>query len=445
MHVSIEITTGLERKLTVGVPAEKIENVISERLAEAAKSIRVNGFRPGKVPMREVKRRYGKAIRQDVLGDVMRESFYEAIQGESLFPAGAPELAAVQDHPGEDFEFTATFEVYPEVELKSFNDISVERPVAEITENDVDEMIERLREQRATYNVVEKAAEQGDQLTIDFIGRIDGEAFEGGTSEEFKLVLGSGSMIEGFETGLLGAAAGHERVLELTFPENYQKEELRGKRAQFTVKVTAVAQKTLPEVNEDFMTQFEISEPNLADFRVEIRKNMRRELKNAITKRINQSVFDQLFAMHTVIVPKALRQREVGRQKQQMMQQFGGANQQMDLSWLPDKPFEKRAERAVTLGLILGEVIKSRGIIADKQRMRSYIEELAESYAQPEDLVNHYYQNEQLLSQVEAVVLEQQVVDAILEVAQCSDKVFSYSEAVAPLPAPNEDWDDEVE
>ncbi len=438
MQVTVETTTGLERKLTVGVPANEIDSAVDSKLAEAAKSVKINGFRQGKVPMREVKRRYGKAVREEVLGELISKKFYDAVSQEKLNPAGMPHIEKKQDEPGLDFQFTATFEVYPEVEIKDVENIEITRYSAEITDADVDSMIEKLREQRAEFKEVDRAAQDGDQVKIDFEGKIDGEAFEGGSAANHSLVLGSNSMIPGFESGIEGAVKGEQRDVVVTFPEEYHQEELRGKEAVFTITVHEVQEKTLPEVNEEFIKQFNPDGPDLEAFKADVRNNMERELKGALKNKIKQQAMDGLLAQNDIEVPKALVDQEIDRQRQQMVQQFGGG-QQFDYSTLPAELFEEQSTRSVKLGLLLGEFINANEIKADADKVRETIEELAQPYEDSESVVNYYYENEQQLKQVESLVLEDTAVDKIVAQAQVSDKEVSYEEAVKPLGAVDAD------
>lgn len=438
MQVSVETTSALERRMTVGIPADKIDTAVESKLAETAKRVRIDGFRPGKVPLREVRRRFGKSIREEVIGELVSNSFYEAMTKEALNPAGYPAIERTKDAPGEDFEFVATFEVYPEITVNGLAEIKVVRPVADIQESDIDAMIERLREQRATFVEVARPAQNGDQVIIDFVGTKDGEAFQGGSAENTKLVLGSGQMIPGFEDGLVGATKGEERVLALTFPETYHSEELKGQAVQFAVTVKEVQEKQLPEVNEEFIKAFAAKDPSMDNFRVEIRQNMERELKNAIKNRVKKQVMDGVLEQNEVDVPKALIDSEIDRQRQQMVQQFGGGAN-FDYRTLPAELFEKQATRAVKLALLLGEVIKNRQIKSDATRVRAAIEELAQPYENPEQVVAWYYENQQVLQQVEAMVLEDQVVDVILEQAQLTDETMPYEEAVRQPSGQEED------
>lgn len=427
MQVSVETTTGLERKVTVGIPAETIDSAVDKKLAEAAKQVRIDGFRPGKVPLREVRRRYGKSIREEVIGEAVSNSFYDAVTKESLNPAGYPQIERTKDVPGEDLEFVATFEVFPEVSVSGLDQISVVRPLVELTDADIEATIDKLRAQKATYKEVERSAQDNDRVTIDFLGTLDGEAFDGGAAEGQTLVLGSGSMIPGFEDGILGMAAGEEKMIDVTFPEEYHAENLKGKAAQFKINVHKVEEQELPAVDEEFVKHFTETDSSVEDFRNEVRKNMERELNSAIKSKVKTAVMDGVLANNEVEAPKALIDKEIDRERQQMAQQFGqGGN--FNPASLPAELFEDKATRAVKLALVLGELVREKDIKADPSRVRSTIEELAEPYENPEQVVGWYYENQEMLKQIESMVLEDQVVDLILEQASVTDESMSYSD-----------------
>ncbi len=430
MQVSVETTSGLERRLTVAVPAERLDSAVEQRLIEAQKNLRVDGFRPGKVPMREVKRRFAKAVRGEVLGDVMRDSFIKAVEEHKLEPAGMPRFEPTRNEPGKDLEFVAVFDVFPEIALASFSAVSVERPVAEVTEADLDNMIDNLRKQRATWEVAGRAAEQGDRVNIDYEGFKGDEAFAGGSAKGQNLVLGSGSMIPGFEDGLVGAKAGDSKTLSLSFPDDYHAEELKGQAVEFKITVNQVEAQKLPEIDEEFMKAFGVEGGDLAKFRVEVKKNMERELTNAVRARIKGQVMDGLVNNHSFDVPGALVGNEIQRMRQQMMQQFGGG-QQFDASILPDDLFREQAERSVRLGLIVRQILEQNQLKADADKVRARIEEIAEQYEEPAEVVKWFYGNRQQLEQVEGAVLEEQVVELVLASASQSDKAMSYEEVVA--------------
>ncbi|EKF74887.1 trigger factor protein [Alcanivorax hongdengensis A-11-3] len=431
MQVSVETTSGLERRLTVGVPAEKVDTAVQNKLQEARKNIRLDGFRPGKVPMTEVKRRFGSAVRNEVLADVMREAFIEAVEQEKLQPAGMPGFEATKNEAGKDLEFVATFEVYPEVELAGFDAIEVEKPQAEVSDADVDTMIDTLRQQRAQFEVVERAAETGDRVNIDFKGLKDGEAFEGGAAEGQNLELGSGQMIPGFEDGIVGMKAGDEKDIDVTFPEDYQSEELKGQAVVFQIKVNKVEGKQLPEVDAEFMKAFGVDDGDEAKFKAEVRKNMERELKNAIQGKVKEQAMDGLVKLHEFDLPASLVTQEIQRMRQQMVQQFGGG-QQFDASILPDDLFKEQAERSVRLGLVVRTILDKHEVKADADKVKARVEEIAEQYEKPEEVVNWVYSNPQQLQQIEGAVLEDQVVELVLDAAKVEEKAMSYQDAVKP-------------
>ncbi|KGF62945.1 trigger factor [Pseudomonas lutea] len=436
MQVSVENTSALERRMTIGVPAERIETEVNKRLQQTARKAKIPGFRPGKVPMSVIRQRYEDGARQEALGDLIQATFYEAVVEQKLNPAGAPSVEPKTFEKGKDLEYIATFEVFPEFSVAGFESISVERLSADVADSDLDNMLEILRKQNVSFEVVDRAAQNEDQLNIDFVGKIDGEAFAGGSATGTQLVLGSGRMIPGFEDGLVGAKAGEERVLNLTFPQDYQNLELAGKTAEFTVTVNTVSAPTLPELNETFFKQFGIKETNIEGFRTEVRKNMERELRQAIKSKVKNQVMDGLLAANPIEVPKALLENEVNRLRVQAVQQFGG---NIKPDQLPAELFEEQAKRRVELGLIVAEVVKQFDLKPDDTRVRELIQEMASAYQEPEQVVAWYYKNEQQMNEVRSVVLEEQVVDTVLQKASVTDKAVSYEEAVKPVEAPQAD------
>ncbi len=433
MQVSIETTSGLERRMTVGIPAAQVESEITKRLQEAARTVRINGFRKGKVPLKVVKQRFGAGVRQEVVGEAMSRSFYEAVQQEKLKPAGQPSIEPKPLEEGKDVEFIATFDVYPEVTLVDTTAFEIEKLTAEVADSDVDTMIETLQKQQTEWADCNRKAKNGDKLNIDFAGTKDGEEFTGGKAEGQDLTLGSDSMIPGFEKGLLGAKPGEEGTLSLTFPDDYQAEELQGAAVEFLVKVNSMPKPVLPELNPEFFKKFGIETDDETKFREEVKSNMGRELKNAAKAKIKSQVMDQLVEAHELELPKALVASEIEGLRNQMMQQFGGAQPDMDLSsMLPDEMFTEQAERRVALGLIVGEVINTAEIKADADEVRAMVEEQASTYQDPEEVINYYYSNEQLLASIESVVLEDQVVEHILSAAKVVEKASTYEEVIKP-------------
>jgi trigger factor len=436
MQVSVENTTALERRMSITVPAERIESQVNKRLQQTAQKAKIPGFRPGKVPMSVIRQRYEADARQEAVGDVIQSSFYEAVVEQKLNPAGQPSIEPKSLEAGKDLEYVAVFEVFPEFSVAGFESISVERLSADVADSDLDNMLEILRKQNVRFEAADRAAANEDQLNIDFVGKIDGEAFAGGSATGTQLVLGSGRMIPGFEDGLVGAKAGEERVLNVTFPEDYQNLDLAGKAAEFTVTVNSVSAPTLPELNEAFFNQFGIKEATLEGFRTEVRKNMERELRQAIKSKVKNQVMDGLLAANPIEVPKALLENEVNRLRVQAVQQFGG---NIKPDQLPAELFEEQAKRRVELGLIVAEVVKQFDLKPDEARVRELIQEMASAYQEPEQVVAWYYKNEQQMNEVRSVVLEEQVVDTVLQKASVTDKAVSYEEAVKPVEAPKAD------
>lgn len=430
MQVSVEVLSGLERRITVGVPADQVETEVEKRLQQLSRSQRLPGFRPGKLPMKVVHQRWGDAVRRDVWGDVMQRSFYEAVTKENLNPAGNPRIEPKTMEAGKDVEYIATFEVYPEFQVVGLDKIDVERPKTEVTDADLDTMLETLRKQRASWTVVERNAKNDDQLTIDFVGTVDGVAFEGGTAQAVKVVLGSNSMIPGFEEGLVGATTGSEVELNVTFPEDYGNKDLAGKAAVFKVVVKSIAEQVLPELNDEFVKLFGLADGGVEALKAEVRKNMERELKQVVRNKIKAQVMDGLVKQNEVQVPNALINGEVERLRQQANRELGMATRKKELPELPASLFTEQAKRRVSLGLIVGEIIRANSIKADGAKVRAAVEELASAYETPSEVVAWYYSNERELSQMEAIVLEDQVVDFVLSKAKVVDKEQKFDEVM---------------
>ena len=434
MRVSVETTSGLERRLTVGVPADRVDSAVNKRLQDAARNVRLPGFRPGKVPMKVMKQRFGAGVRQEVLGEVISQSFQEAVISENLRPAGQPSIEARKMDAGQDVEYTATFEVFPAVEVSSIDDLSIEKPVAEVTDADIDDIVEVFRKQQGKLVTVERAAAEGDTVVIDFQGFRDGEAFDGGSGEGTKLELGSGRMIPGFEDGLIGAGPGDEKTLNLTFPEDYQSEELAGAAVEFKVQVKEVQELELAPVDEALFAQYGLAEGTEEDFRAEVKQNMERELRNAVEASVKNQVMDAIVAAHTELeLPSALIGQEINAMRQQMFQQFGGAApQDLDLaSILPDEMFSEQAERRVKLGLVVAEMIRQYELVAEPAKVREAIEDIASTYQDPEEVINWYYSENEQLAGIESRVLEDAVVEKLLSTAAIAEVECSYQDALA--------------
>jgi len=434
MQVSIETTSGLERRLTVGIPAERIDVEVNSRLQKAAQNVKLPGFRPGKVPMKVMRQRFGPGVRQEVLGEVMSQSFQEAVVQEKLRPAGQPSIEPKNMEAGKDLEYVATFEVFPDVEIAEMKDFAVEKAVAEVTDEDVDNIIDVFRKQQGSWDTVERTAVEGDKVNIDYLGTKDGEAFEGGTAQGSDLELGSGRMIPGFEDGLVGMKAGEEQTLQLSFPDEYHSEELKGADVEFKVTLNSVLELVPAELDEELFAKYGVEEGGEEQFREQVAENMSRELKNAVAGKLKQQVMDAVTSAHESLeLPQALVDQEIGALRNQMFQQFGGAaNADMDLnSLLPDEMFSENAERRVKLGLVMTEFITKHELQADADKVRQAIEEMASTYQDPEEVINYYYSNQEQLASVESKVLEDQMVEKLLENANITENECSYQEAIS--------------
>jgi len=446
MQVSIETTAGLERRLTVALPSDDIESAVAERLRSLGKTARLNGFRPGKVPANVVRKRFEPQVRSEVLGSLINRSYQDAVQQERLRPAGPPRiepLSAVGEDsaggvpegaaPSDDsgFRYVATFEVYPEFEPVFDDSIKVTRPVVDIQESDIDEMLENLRSQRTEFSTVERAAADGDQVVIDFAGRIDGEAFDGGSAEKAPLTLGSNQMIPGFEDQLQGISAGDERTVRVTFPNDYQAEHLAGKEAEFDVTAHEVREARLPELDEVLVKSFGIEDGTVESLRSDIRGNMERELKQRVDGKVKGQVMDGLVALNPIDVPAALVSEEIGRQREELMKQMPPGT---DAAFLDDDLFREQAERRVRLGLVVGEIIQQKELRADAPAVRAQVERMASAYQDPQQVVDHYYSNQELLRNIEGLVLEEAVTSTVLDAASVTDEPTSFKEIMNPPP-----------
>jgi trigger factor len=409
------------------VPAESVNEKVEKRLQQLSKQVKLDGFRPGKVPMRIVRQRFGDQARHEVYGDVIQHTFYEAASQEKLMPVGEPAIE-IKDDAGEGgFAYVATFDVMPEVALADLSDGEIEKPVAEVTDADVDAMFDKLRKQRTTWAEVDRAAQDGDKLDINFKGFMDGEAFQGGSADNAPLVLGSGSMIDGFESGLLGAAKGETRTLELTFPEDYRAEHLAGKAVSFEVTVNSVSEPVLPEVDEEFVKSLGVDSGDAAELRTEVKGNMDGELTQKINGLIKERVMDLLIAKHGFDIPTALVKQEAERMKEQTKADMQARGQAAKFD-LPASIFEEQAKRRVKLGMLVGEVIEKQELKANDDEIKATIERFASSYESPEEVVEYYMNNPQQKQTLENLVLEDKVVDWVMSQVKVVEKNLSFDE-----------------
>lgn len=430
MQVSVETTEGLERRMTVEVPAERIDGEVDSRLKKYARTIRMDGFRPGKVPVKVVRQQYGAAIRQEVLGDVIQTTLQEAFQQEQINPAGMPSVESVSDSEGESFSYAATFEVYPEITVGDMSELAIEVTEAEISDDDMKGMMDKLMDQQASWDPVEREAVEGDRIVVDYEGSMDGgEAFPGNKREDAAVVLGSGNLGKEFEDALVGGKAGEDLSFDVTFPDDYRIDELQGKTAHFEVKVKNVLEKVLPELNDEFAASLGITEGGIEALDKQVRDNMNRELKHKLRSLNKDNVLDALLAANPVDLPKAMVEDEAKRMAEQMMQQIAPAAGGQDLD-LPTSAFEGQATRRVSLGLLLGEVIKSQEMAADEDKVSELINDIAETYEKPEEVVESYRANSQMMQEVEALAMEEQAVEWILEQANVTQVTASFDEVM---------------
>ena len=425
MQVSVEAGEGLERKLTVQVPAETVEMEVNNRLNSIKNTVRIDGFRPGKVPFKVVKQKYSGTVLQEVAGELMQSSFREALTQENLSPAGDPQIKADDLILGQVMEYTATFEVYPEVALTPIADISVEKLEASVADSDVDNMIDVLRKQKMDWSEVDRASANDDRISIDFVGSIDGEKFDGGSANDMPMVLGAGQMIPGFEEHLTGMKASEETTFKVPFPEDYAAKELAGKEAEFAVTVKKVEEPKMPEIDEEFAKAFGVESGEVEQLKSDIRSNMERELDRKLRAVLKGNVMDALITANTFDVPAAVVQQEAETLKKQTEVQSPGSSLAIDA-------FMDDAKRRVQLGMILAEVAKTSELQIDADMIKQRVEEMARDYDDPDEFIRYYMGNQELLGGIQTLVMEDKVVDWIAEQASVSAKTSTFDEVMNP-------------
>lgn len=423
MQVSVEATGSIQRKMTVSVPAERIDGEVDKRLKRMRGKVRLDGFRPGKVPLSIVKKRHGFEVFQEVVADVIQDSCADALQEQQQNIAGVPKIQPQSMGLGQPLAYEAFYEVYPEIELQSLNGVAIAKPDVEITEADLDKMIETLREQRKVWSDVDRAATIGDRLTIDFLGRVDGEAFEGGASEDYQVTLGERAMLEDFEKALEGMKTGDKKVADVAFPDNYQAEQLKGKTAQFDLSVKKVEASSLPEVDDEFIKAFGEGVEDLASFQVKVKENMQNELSNVINMQVKTQVMDILHDKHNFDVPQVLVDQEIAQLRQEMHQNTG-----VKTDDLPKELFNDQAARRVKLGLTVGELIKVHKLETDKGQVEAKLKNLAATYEDPEAMINAYRNMPEAMQTVEAAVMEDMIVGWVLSQADVTIEPKSFDD-----------------
>ncbi len=426
MEVSVTSTEGLERKMTVAVPPELIEKQVKERLKSLAGKVRLDGFRPGKIPLGVIERRYGAQVREEVSQDVMQQSFREAVVREKLRLVGQPKIESTRLEPGKGFEYTAVFEIYPEVKVTVPNAFKVEKPVVEVLPADVDNVLERMRKQQIEWKAVERAAEEGDRINLDFVGTVEGEPFDGGEAQAYEVVIGSKSLIGDFESQLVGACAGEQRGLNVTFPDNYPVEKLAGIEAHFSVTINSVSRPSLPEIDDKFAKRFGIND--VESLRKQVRDNIEREVAQAVRAKVKDQVISVLLDSASVEVPNTLVENEIeGRMNNARSQLLSSGVTEQNIK-LDRGLFVEAARRSVTLGLIVSHIIKEQDLKVSPEDLRHAVETLAVTYEKPEEVVKWYYGNRGRLGEVEALLLEDQTIDWALQSANITEKAMAVQE-----------------
>jgi trigger factor len=425
--VSVESTQGLERRMTVEVPAERVESEIDNRLKDMSRRARIKGFRPGKAPLKVIRQQYGVQVREDVVAEFVRTSWSQAITEQKLRPVGNPRIESHTASKDEGLSYTAVFEVFPEIELSGYDRIEVEQPTAEIAAADVDTMIDKLRGQRIEWQAVERPATDGDRVTIDFDGTIDGEAFRGGAGNDVGIVLGEGRMLKDFEAGLAGATAGEERAIDVVFPADYGAEEVAGKTARFTVAIRKVEESRLPEVDEAFCRSFGVQEGGVERLRAEVEENMRDEMRQRVRSLIKRQLMDKLVAAHTFDIPAALVEQEIQSLREDMARRINPSAEPGQAELPARGPFEAPARFRVALGILIGEIVRKHEIRVDPARVEQRLQEIGEGYGDAAAVTRLYRGNPDLMVQVETSVLEDQVVDWLLERAKVTEKPVEFS------------------
>jgi trigger factor len=427
MQVSVEQTGALERRIEVSVPKERVEQAVDQRLQQVSRTAKLKGFRPGKAPLKVIRQQFGAQVRQEVVGDLVQSTFAEAVTQQKLAPATGPRIEPLAVGPGEDLRYRAVFEVFPEVKLGKVDGLEIVRPVAEVGEADIDAMVENLRAQRPKFELVDREGRDGDRVTMDFSGNIDGETFEGSAGTDVAVLLGGGRMIKEFEAGISGMKAGEQRRIEVRYPDDYHNKSLAGRTATFDVTMKKVEEKRLPDLDDEFCREYGVAEGGMAQLRSEVAENMRRELENNVRGRIRGQVLEKLFEGNPIEVPKSLVDAQVREMQIDAARRIGAR----DASQVPPaQPFVEPARRRVALGILIGELIKGNGIKLDRPRVEAKLAEMVAGHPDPESMLKAYRQNADAMRQLENMVLEDQVIDWLLERARVTDQATSFKDVM---------------
>jgi trigger factor len=429
MQVTVESTGTLERRMRVELPAERIEQEVKSRLKSVGRTAKLKGFRPGKVPPKVVKQRYGKAIREEVISELMQKSYTDAVMQENLSPAGGPKIETEDNKGDSNFAYVATFEIMPKVELKDLDKIAVEVPEVTISESDMDDMILRLRRQKATWEEVDRKSGDGDKVVVDFTGTLKGEEFDGGKGTEVPVVLGQGQMLPDFEKALLGIKAGDEKTFKVKFPKDYHADDLNGKKVDFAIKVHRVEEEVLPPLDDSLAEAFEVQEGGLKQFLDDVKENMERESEQKVKGDVREQIMNALLETNPIEVPNTLKHQEAHSLQHDAMQRMGIEDHDQAP---PLDNFSEMADKRVRLSLLIGELISEQNLTVDADKVRERVEEMCAGYENSEDMVNMYLGNQQVMQQIQPMVLEQQALDWLLENGKSSTKKVGFTEYMNP-------------
>lgn len=428
MQVSVESPSKLQRRITVTVPVEQLDAAFDKRIANLAKTAKVKGFRPGNVPLSHVKQLYGDTARQEALSEVIQTSLYAAIDQEKLNPVSTPTVEPKSMIPGKALEYVASFEVLPEIDVVHFKVKQIEKDVSTIDEKDVDKVITRLTEQHITWHEVNRAAKEKDQVVIDFRGSIDGKVFQGGEAHDYPIILGSKSMIPGFEEGIIGIKKGEEKTIKITFPKDYFAKEVAGKVAEFVITAHKVSEPTMPELNEALIKKVGIKSGKLEELRAEIKKNLEREVERVTKAKFKAKIFDLLLEQNTLEVPQAMIEQEAKRIHDEMHPHHGGEAHGHSKEEMAE--FNEAAKRNVIIGLLIAEFVKQNKLVPEKAMVDAHLAKLSTSYENPAEVIKWYTSDKRRLAEIEMLIMEDQVIDKLTEGSTIKEKTVPYDELI---------------
>jgi trigger factor len=424
MQFTVQTTQGLERRIEVQVPRTRVTGEVDRRLRELSRTAKVRGFRPGKVPLNVIKQQFGGQVQSDAISELIRQGYSEAVSKEKLRPAGGPRIEPLQMDPADDLKFAAVIEVMPEVVVNPVTTLEIDRPTFEITEPDIDAMLESMRRQRATFSAVERPAQRGDRVLVDFTGRVDGKEFDGGKGTGMAVVIGAGRAIADFENALVGMAKGDAKTAPVKFPDNYGAKELAGRQAEFDLAVTSVEEQVLPPLDDEFARAFGLGDGGMAALRIEVRGSMEREATEAVRNKVRNQVFEALQRDNSVELPRALVEEQIQQLQYDLLQRMGRDATQMP----PREPFVEPAQRRVKLGLLIGELIRRESIQIDRGRVLARLEEISSAYPNPAEVQRAYLQNQDAMRQIETAVMEDLAVEWVLGRARVTERPTPFAE-----------------